>query len=307
MNGTGIRRSDDLEAWLEYRRRHLTSTDVPAILGLSPYSTPLGVWLEKTGNRQSVEQSNKDVLEWGSRMEPMALDWLSDETGVRFTGTDEIIQHPVHEWLCCTPDGFGNDAKGELVGAEVKAPGPYMRDEWANAVPEHAQIQAQVAAYCSGVKRTAICGVIHPRLLWRWVDLDEARMAEIVAECERFWVEHVLADEPPDPIENARDDGFVRELHPEDSGEIKPLSPLAIDASYRLALVEEQVKPLEAEVKLLKNQIKMDMGAASFGTLPGEEWAWSWCRRGDGSRVFRKVSRVPNVKENLDARDPETE
>ena len=267
---------------------------MPAILGVSPYKTPLGVWLEKTGHRQSDEQSNREALEWGNRMERVGLEWLSDELGgVEIEPTDEIIQHGDLDWLCCTPDGFGPG-----FVAEIKAPGFYMRDEWSNAVPDHAQIQAHINAEICGFPLAFVAGIIQPRLRWMRVEHDPDTVRGWLGECERFWTDHVLTEEPPDPIESDKEDGFVRELHPEDTGEIISLSMVAIDASRRLGWIADQVKPLESEAKMLRNKIKMEMGGASFGTLPGDEGAWSWCRRSDGTRVFKQVKRLPNVKES---------
>ncbi len=303
MTATGIHRSADLEAWLEYRRKHLTSTDVPAIMGLSPYSTPLGVWLSKTGRRESDEQVNRDALEWGTRLEPMALDWIRDELKLPKYGiihSDEIIGHHDYPWLCCTPDGFSN-GQVPAFAVEVKAPGAYMADEWKNQIPDHARLQARIAAACLGMDRAIVAGIIQPRIYWMWVDTDLPTLDPIIAECERFWVEHVLADEPPEVTSDPREAGFVRELHPDDSGAIISLSPLAVEASRRLEWLAEQIKPMKVETDLLKNQIKMDMGSASYGTLPsGNEGAWSWTT-GSRGRILRRTKRVPNMKDNPDA------
>lgn len=37
------------EEWLQIRNRGLGSSDAAAAIGLSPYKSPLELWLEKTG------------------------------------------------------------------------------------------------------------------------------------------------------------------------------------------------------------------------------------------------------------------
>ena len=106
MIATGIRRGDDLEKWLEFRRQHITASDAAAIMGKSPFSTPLGVWMEKTGRKQSKDQEDRDMLDWGNDLEEVAIRRVERECVVGVEPTDEIFVHSEHDWLSCTPDGF---------------------------------------------------------------------------------------------------------------------------------------------------------------------------------------------------------
>ena len=58
------------EAWLSERRKHITGTDVAAILGLSRFKTPLRVWLEKKGE---IEPDENEAMRWGKRLERVIL------------------------------------------------------------------------------------------------------------------------------------------------------------------------------------------------------------------------------------------
>ena len=51
------------EAWLSERRKHITGTDVAAILGLSRFKTPLRVWLEKKGE---IEPDENEAMRWAT-------------------------------------------------------------------------------------------------------------------------------------------------------------------------------------------------------------------------------------------------
>lgn len=39
--------------WLEYRKQGIGGNDVAAVCGLSKYKSPMGLWLEKTGQVES--------------------------------------------------------------------------------------------------------------------------------------------------------------------------------------------------------------------------------------------------------------
>jgi len=54
--------------WLQARKSLITATDVPAILGVSPYRTPLQVWFEKVSDEQ---QPDSEILEIGRDIEPV--------------------------------------------------------------------------------------------------------------------------------------------------------------------------------------------------------------------------------------------
>ena len=68
------------EAQREQRRSHLGSSDMAAILGVSPWMNAYDVWLEKTGRLEDEEQDKK-WLEAGNILEPGVLKWAERELG----------------------------------------------------------------------------------------------------------------------------------------------------------------------------------------------------------------------------------
>ena len=53
------------DAWREWRRKGLTATDSPVILGLSPYKTPWRLWAEKVGKVQPPDLSKNPNVRYG--------------------------------------------------------------------------------------------------------------------------------------------------------------------------------------------------------------------------------------------------
>jgi predicted phage-related endonuclease len=62
------------EAWLKVRTLGLGGSDVAAACGLSPWTTPYQLWLEKTG-RAERERDAAAVqrMRWGQLLEPLVL------------------------------------------------------------------------------------------------------------------------------------------------------------------------------------------------------------------------------------------
>lgn len=301
MKATGIRRGDDLEKWLEFRRQHITASDAAAIMGKSPFSTPLGVWMEKTGRKQSKDQEDRALLDWGNRLESVACAWVGEECNIVVEATDEIYVHPEHDWLSCSPDGFFGiqDHKGKptMYGyLEVKCPSIWTRDHWQHGMPEHYCIQTQLGMEITGADSGILAAVIQPKLFWSRIEPDEGRVTAIIDACWQFKQSYIDKDTPPPMTGSSKEAGFIKELHPEDSGKVIALGENAVSAARRLEFVQERRMAIDKEEKELKNIIKMELGSASYGTMPGEG-AYSWLTAKNGARTLRYVRSVPTTKQ----------
>lgn len=62
-------RSDE---WLKWRALGITATDIPVILGLSPYKTPWQLWAEKTGRINPPDLSGNPNIQRGIALEDKA-------------------------------------------------------------------------------------------------------------------------------------------------------------------------------------------------------------------------------------------
>ena len=77
------------ERWLECRMHGpkgdipytVGGSDVAAIFGVSPWMTPLELWLIKKGRMKPPVKSNPNTLEMGHLLEPIAAHWYAKKTG----------------------------------------------------------------------------------------------------------------------------------------------------------------------------------------------------------------------------------
>ena len=74
--------------WLAERRKGVTATDITAILGLSPYQSPFGLWWEKTGPDMPAHEDS-DRLRLGRELEPYIRTRWAESCDEALFGTRE--------------------------------------------------------------------------------------------------------------------------------------------------------------------------------------------------------------------------
>lgn len=102
----------DNERWLECRMHGpkgdipytIGGSDVAAIFGLSPWTTPLELWLIKKGRMKPPPKLNPDTLEMGHLLEPIAAHWYGKKTGNRVYVDTNLYQHADHPYALANFD-----------------------------------------------------------------------------------------------------------------------------------------------------------------------------------------------------------
>lgn len=77
-------------SWLEARKSGIGGSDVAAVLGMSPWRSPMDVWLEKTGRSEPVEEN--DAMYWGKKLEALVADRYCEETGNEVRRVKSILR-----------------------------------------------------------------------------------------------------------------------------------------------------------------------------------------------------------------------
>ncbi|MGD2065779.1 MAG: YqaJ viral recombinase family protein [Candidatus Bathyarchaeota archaeon] len=101
--------------WLELRKRCITASDIPVILGLIKDKTPIKLWEQKLGLREPDEQN--DAMRHGLESEDKARKKLSEFTGITFKPA--IVFHEKHPHFMATLDGLDFS---ETKACEIKCP-----------------------------------------------------------------------------------------------------------------------------------------------------------------------------------------
>lgn len=144
---TGMER----KRWLECREHGpkgdieytVGGSDVAVIFGLSPWTTPLELWMMKKGRMKPKQPPNPDQLEMGHMMEPIAAHFYAKKTGNLVAEDNYLYQHATLPYALANIDRrYTRKEDGEPGILECKAPTYHRADEWADgAFPMYYEMQ----------------------------------------------------------------------------------------------------------------------------------------------------------------------
>ena len=249
-------RCDSDEAWREERRKGIGGSDVAAIMGLSAYSTPYQVWLDKVqGIHDDI--SDKPAVVWGNILEHIIGEYYAqehqDRTVRRVNGMMRSIQRP---WAQASLDYEVRDPELGWGILEIKTAGWRREDDWSEGVPVY--YQTQVAHYLSVSGRPfADVAVLIAGQDYREYRImrDEEDIETVNRAVDEFWHGNVESGIAPDV--DAPDNRYVFEAHPEPGEEYVEVSDAKtsellnrwLSAKADLEYAKERVDELGAKLK----------------------------------------------------------
>lgn len=252
--------------WHERRRRAIGSSDIAALIGLSPWGSPYSVWADKV---LGADGFDSEQMEWGRLHEPAIVDKSARRLGVEITGRHVYVQHPRYPWAASELDATWADRPAEAHGVlEVKS----TRDWKWEAVPAHYEVQVQWQLETADEPEAWI-GCLHAGSmleLYR-VERDRKVGAALIRIAGRFWERHVAAMIPP-PVDGqaATSTALARRYPTPEPALVADVSDLAADVS-RLREIAGSQRALKAERAVLENRLKSALGAAETGQIDGAE------------------------------------
>lgn len=186
---------------LEQRRKHIGSSDMACILGVSPWGTASDVWLDKTGKLEEREPES----------------WMNDgtflEEGILLFAQSKLgkIERNQYRSLPEAYLGANIDAiameRGEepIESKKVEFTNPSF-EAWGEAgsdqVPDEVIIQTHVHMLCQSkthpVERCHVAGLIAGRLGMYEVPFNRQLADTICEHAIAFWENHVVKDIPPE-------------------------------------------------------------------------------------------------------------
>lgn len=133
------------------------ASKIAAILGYSPYETPLSAWRSLMGIESSNPESelSKYRKRMGQLMEDAVIAYFEEQTGKTVAIRQPDTQKRVGIFHA-TPDGI--TSSGELVEAKTSSDAPWRE------VPYHYYVQVQVQMYVHGAEVTylpAVCSMYY--------------------------------------------------------------------------------------------------------------------------------------------------
>lgn len=122
------------------------SSDMPVIMGVSPYSTPLELWQIKVGQVRPGKQNY--AMRRGTEMEPIARKWFNERMLLKFE--PQLMKHPDVPAFTASLDGWEPKTKQAV---EIKFSGEKDHSTAKSGkVPEHYLVQVHWQYIVSGAK-----------------------------------------------------------------------------------------------------------------------------------------------------------
>lgn len=141
----------DNDRWLECREHGpkgdieytVGGSDVATIFGLSPWVTPLELWLIKKGRMKAKLPPNPDQLEMGHMLEPIAAHFYAKRTGNVVTEDNHLYQHASLPYALANIDRrYTRKEDGEPGILECKSLTYHKAGDWADdAYPLYYELQ----------------------------------------------------------------------------------------------------------------------------------------------------------------------
>lgn len=264
------------EEWLNVRGGGIGSSDAAVAVGISPYKSPLELWLEKTGRQEAPDLAANDAVFWGTTLEHIIATVYAERTGVKVRRLNAVLQHPEHPFMLANLDRVvqhPTDGNGIL---EVKTAGVNSARFWEEGVPDSYQCQVlhQLAVTSKEWCDVAVLIGGQDFRVYRVVR-DDAKIADLIQREAQFW-QYVIDDIPP-PVDGSESSGrALASMYPSDRGDVLDCSEdtgmnkLFSDYwAYR-----QQREDAEVQEELLKQQLQERLGFASGAVLGDARISW---------------------------------
>lgn len=252
-------------AWIEARRSFIGASDAPAVLGISPWSTPLDVWASKLNIGDQF--AGNLATDMGHALEELiAQRWAKEHPGREISNPRLTIRHPHHPHIAASVDREveSDPDAGHLL--ECKYVGPTTAWQWKAGVPVYVQAQCQVQMAVTGAQRVHVAALIvdyAPEFRSWTIERDDASIDEIIGRLNQFWDEYVATEQRPDLDMRWDADRVKEQLErmyrpPVETNAVRLPSEL-VDTVQDIRRTKALIRDLEKQCKAMENDVRVWM------------------------------------------------
>lgn len=285
------------EEWLRVRGNGIGSSDAAVAVGISPFKSPLELWLEKTGRQPAPDLAANDAVFWGTTLEHIIASVYAERTGAKVRRLNAVLQHAEHPFMLTNLDRVvqhPTDGSGIL---EVKTAGLRSAPFWEESVPDSYQCQVLHQLAVSGKDWCDIAVLIGGQdfRVYR-VIRDDDKIADLIQREARFW-ECVVHDTPP-AVDGSESSGrALASMFPSDRGDVLDCSD---DADMNRLFSDywsyrQQRESAEEQENILKQQLQERIGFASGAVLSDGKISWRKVKDSTTTDVKRLAEEHPEL------------
>ncbi len=270
--------SQQRETWLQWRGKGIGSSDMPIIMGVSPWKSIYKLWLEKTGQEKDDFKGNWATAR-GNRLEPLVRNWYNDKYQTKMEPKN--FEHKEFNFFRSSLDGFD-----ESINRAIEIKCPSVTDHQCAVdgnVPEKYLPQVHWLMFVSGCdsldyvsyneihEQEYAVVTIKPDLIYREELKDKALL---------FW-KHVQDKTPPDlPTHDSENEIFNKQ----------ELENLLLIYEQITKDIDELERKKEELINKIKFQVKGEK--AKFNN-----YSMAWTKR-IGAVDYSKIEVLKNIDLN---------
>lgn len=278
--------------WLAQRRKGLGGSDAAAALGISPWVSPLALYLDKTG--QLPDQEETEALRIGRDLEEYVAKRFQEASGYRVRKCNFLLKDPEHPFLHANID---REISGMDAGLECKTASAFKSKMYrGGAFPDNYYLQCVHYLSVTGMARWFLAVLVmgvefkvfllttqaedeKPDFCESMVYVPPEEIAALRAGEIAFWQEHVEKGLPPQPDGSPSSADALQEAFPED-GDAAPMD-MTLYHRELTEYVEAQARKKEAETafETAKQKLMQCMGDCPSGESEGYRVSYKTQRR----------------------------
>lgn len=275
-----VRITPDNEAhWLAMRREDVTSTESPALFGLTPYMTRYELWhAKRSGSARPFEATER--MRWGNRLEAAIAAGVAQERDWQIKPLKDYIRSPSARAGSSFDFEITNLAEPTLLEIKNVDSLAYSRgwlehDDGTVEAPTHIELQVQHQLMVSGYKQAYIAALVGGnRLVVIRRDRDDAVISAMAAKIAEFWAS-IASDTPPLPVMPADADAVIAMMQHADAD--RAIYSTAVPGIDALVAQYQQASAAAKAADDAKTSAKAEMLAAigDASRVLGDGWTIS--------------------------------
>jgi putative phage-type endonuclease len=257
--------------WLELRSIGIGGSDAAAAAGLSPWKSPLALYLEKSGEIEPEDFSTERMV-WGQRLEAAICDGFSEDVGVPVFAAPVMLRSRAHPFMQANVDRFAG-APDNVTGV-VEAKNSSHKDIWEEGVPVHYELQVQHYLAVTGLPVFWLAVLLFGnQLRWWRIERDDLVIADLLAIESDFW-QRVVDHRPPAADGQSSTTDALKRLRAHEGAKVQ-LPEEARTLLRELTFAKQSAKTAAEREQELENELKALLGPAEIGLL-GDKEAATW-------------------------------
>jgi putative phage-type endonuclease len=244
------------QLWLELRRGCITGTDIAALMGVSPYKTLTGVWLDKKGI--SGELVDNEAMYWGRALEDVIAKRYANDTGLELIKGDFQQKGIVGGTVDFLAPDLDKIVEIKTAGIRQAA---YWGDSALESVPTQylCQVQWYMGLHC---KEKADIAVLIAGNDYRVYPItfnqDLFKMMRDIAE--EFWSDYIIGNKEPAPDGSDDYNAYLKFKSPYNNGLIAEPTDDIRALCKAIAAIKVEIKRLESLADVHEQKVKTMIG-----------------------------------------------